>query len=147
MYVIKVKLARDIGGLYRRMSKMMDEMMNINRPCFSRSGEGWIPEADIIETEDELRVLIDLAGVSREDIDVSYDETYLRVEGTRSSGIPPGTPARYHQMEMGFGKFERVFRVPVPIDPVRIEAVFSDGLLVVRLKKPDRTARVVAVKD
>jgi HSP20 family protein len=138
MYIVKVRLARDIGGLYRRMNRMMDDMMNLNRPVLSRSGEGWNPEADIIETEEELRIHVNLAGVTKEHIEISYDETYLRIEGKRESGIPGGEGARYHQMEMGFGSFERVFSLPVPIDPKHIEASFLDGLLTIRMKKPDR---------
>lgn len=149
MYLIKVRLARDIGGLYRSMNRMMDDMMNLNRTYITRSGEGWIPEADVIETKDELRIHISLAGVVKDDIEVSYDETYLRVEGKRDSVLTAGKTARYHQMEMGFGKFERVFSLPVPIDPKNIEAVLQDGLLTIRLQKPanPRAPRHITVTD
>jgi len=136
MYIVKVRLARDIAGLYRSMNRRLESMMNLHSPVLSPSSNGWVPEADIIETEGEVRIQVNLAGVSKEDIEVSYDETYLRVVGKRFPGIPPGTSARYHQMEMGSGSFERIFTMPTRIDPERIEASFEDGLLTIHLGKP-----------
>ena len=149
MYMIKVRLARDIAGLYRRMNRRVDGMMSLHRPVLSPSANGWVPEADIIETEEELRIHVNLAGVSKEDIEVSYDETYLRVVGTRFPDLPSGSAARYHQMEMGSGSFERIFSMPTRIDPERIEACFVDGLLTIRLGKPGRAKapRHVVVHD
>lgn len=149
MYMIKVRLARDVSGLYRRMNRRVEDMMNLHRPVLSPSANGWVPEADIIETEEEIQIHVNLAGVSKENIEVSYDETYLRVVGTRLPGVPSGTAARYHQMEMGFGSFERIFSIPTRIDPGRIEASFVDGLLTIHLGKPRRgkTPRQVVVHD
>ncbi len=149
MYTVKVRLARDIEGLYERMNRMMDEVLNLNRPVLSQSGVGWIPEADVIETEDYLDVRLNLAGVSKEDVEVAFDETYLRVEGRRALDAPAGSCTRYHRLEMGSGRFERIFRVPVHIDPDHIEATLVDGILTVRMSKPGRASksRIVTVTD
>jgi len=149
MVVLKVRLARDIGGLYTRMNRAMDEVLGLSRPFLSQPGSGWTPEADMVETEQDLVVRVNLAGVRKEDIEVAYDETYLRIEGARSPCIPSGTQARYHRLEMGFGPFERVFRIPAPIDPDRIDAAFSDGILTVRMAKQrgNLTPRNVIVKN
>jgi HSP20 family protein len=149
MVVLKVRLARDIGGLYTRMNRAMDEVLNLSRPLLSQPGSGWTPEADMMETEHDLLIRVNLAGVIKEDIEVAYDENYLRIEGTRSPGVSAETRARYHRLEMGFGPFERVFRIPVPIDPDRIDATFSDGILTIRMAKQDEplTPRSVLVKN
>ncbi len=135
MCVLKVRLARDIGGLYERVNRMMDDVLNLHRPMVSQGGGGWIPEADVFETRDLLVVCVNLAGVRREDIEIAYDENYLRVEGKRFPGFHERSGSRYHRLEMGFGPFERVFRVPVGIDPDRIEATLKDGMLWVRMGK------------
>ncbi|MCF8060983.1 MAG: Hsp20/alpha crystallin family protein [Deltaproteobacteria bacterium] len=149
MYTVKVRLARDIGGLYERMNRMMDEVLHLNRPVLSQCGAGWIPEADVIETEDHLVVRVNLAGVRKEEIEVAFGETYLRVEGRRMPDYAPGSRVRYHRLEMGSGGFERIFRVPVPIDPDHIEATLVEGILTVRMTKPGRQSktRVVTVRD
>jgi HSP20 family protein len=149
MYTVKVRLARDIEGLYERMNRMMDEVLNLSRPVLSQSGAGWIPEADVIETEDRLEVRVNLAGVPKDDIEVAFDETYLRVEGKRTPDAPPGSRTCYHRLEMGSGRFERIFRIPVRIDPDHIEAMLVDGILTVRMFKPGQPSksRIVTVTD
>lgn len=141
MYVLKVRLARDIGGLYERVNRMMDDVLNLHRPMVSQGEGGWIPEADVFETEDLLVVCVNLAGVRKEDIEIAYDENYLRIEGKRFPGFQDGSGFRYHRLEMGFGTFERVFRVPVHIDPDRTEATLMDGMLTIRMGKRRSGAR------
>lgn len=138
MQIVKVRLARDIGGIYESMNRMMDEVLNLNRPFLPRCGGGWVPEADMVETEDDLLLCVNLAGVRREDIEVAFDETYLRIEGRRLPTPSPQSKTRYHRLEMGFGEFERVFRIPIRIDPNRIEASLVDGVLTIRMAKPDK---------
>ena len=145
MYFIKVRFDRNLGDLHNRMQKLMDEVLNLARPVLSASDRGWTPEADMYETEDEIFLLVNLAGVRTEDIEVSFHENYLRIEGKRLQSTPPGMLVRYHQLEMGHGSFERIFRIPAVIDEDGIEASYADGLLTIRMRK-DRKPRGVFVK-
>jgi HSP20 family protein len=142
MYFIKVRLDRNIRGLHGRMQHLMGEIMNLNRPLHYSSKSGWIPEADMFETEHEVFLMVNLAGVRRDDIEVSCDENYLRVGGKRIQTIPAGMPARYHQLEIGHGQFERIFRLPAMIDKEQVEAGYEDGLLAVKMKKLREPGRI-----
>ena len=62
----------------------------------------------------------------------------MRIRGKRSRNAPPGSRARYHRMEIGHGEFERILKIPVPIDENRVEAFVDDGLLNVTMKKRGR---------
>ncbi len=135
MYFVKVTLARDLHGVYGRTNGWVDEMINMNRPFRAVHDREWTPEADLYETEEAVVIHVNLAGVRKEDIDVSFDERYLRVSGARTPRIPRGGWARYYHLEMGRGEFERVFSIPGCVDPDRIEASFADGLLTVRMEK------------
>jgi len=118
------------------MRDMIDEMVNMSRPLMSDASSGWTPEADLYESAQEVVLVINVAGIDREDLDVSFHEPYVRVAGTRPIRVEPeGRTVRYHQLEMGRGDFERVFRIPAKIDENRIEATCSEGLLTVRFKK------------
>ena len=142
MYFIKVRLDPNLRGLHDKMQRMMSEMINMSRPLLSTSQSGWSPEADMYETEEEIFLFVNLAGVRREDIEVSYDLNYLRIGGKRTRTIPAGMLARYHQLEIGHGEFERVFRLPAVIDQDQMEASYEDGLLTVRIKKLKERRRV-----
>jgi HSP20 family protein len=135
MYSIKVKFDRNLRVLQNRMQDLMDEMMHLTRPVMAPSRRGWKPEADVYETREGVTILLNLAGVDKKDIAVSFHENHLRVEGTRFQSISSRTPVRYHQLEMGYGDFERTFRIPAAIDEDTIEASYADGLLAIRMKK------------
>lgn len=135
MYFIKVRLDRDLGQVHSKVQRLMTELMNFNRPLLSPSGAGWTPEADLYETEQEVTLVMNLAGARKTDIEVSFYKNYLLVQGRRPPRVPQGTPTRYHQLEIGQGEFERLFRIPGEVDPDGIEASYTDGLLTVHLPK------------
>ncbi|MFO7739119.1 MAG: Hsp20/alpha crystallin family protein [Desulfatiglandaceae bacterium] len=135
MYLIKVKFDPNLRALQNKMQDLMDEMMHLKRPVMAPSRKDWTPEADVYETREDIMILLNLAGVEKKHIAVSFHENHLRVEGKRVQNISSGTPVRYHQLEMGHGDFERTFRIPAAIDEEKIEAFYTDGLLTIRIKK------------
>ena len=120
-----------------------DEVTNLRlRQLMERRGRGsslgggevWSPAVDIFETENEVVLVAEVAGVSREDIKVMVEGEVVRIYGERSSlSTQPG--ARYHRMEISSGAFTRSFRITVPFDPERVEAKIDDGFLKVTLPK------------
>lgn len=142
MYSIKVRFDRTFEDLHHKVWKLMDEMINLPRPLLSIHDAEWSPEADMFETRDEIFLVVNLAGVKKESIEVSFCGNHLRIEGKRARCTPPGTPVRYHQLEMGHGNFERVFRIPIMTDENEIEASYSDGLLTIRIRKSKDAQRI-----
>ncbi|HDG98056.1 MAG: hypothetical protein DRG71_08675 [Deltaproteobacteria bacterium] len=146
MYIIKVKFDRRPRLLQDRMHRVMEEVLRITRPVFSPTGSGWTPEADMYETEESIILIVNVAGVSKEDIEVSYYDGYLSIAGKRILTFPSGPPIRHHQLEIGSGAFERVFRIPSSIEPDSIEATLQDGLLTIQLQKLKQMRRDVIIE-
>ncbi len=97
--------------------------------------EGWTPHTDILETEDDVIIVMDLAGVGKEDFRVTFEENLLKVSGMRTKRQPPGL-IRFHRMEIEYGPFEKLFRVPGElVDPQQIQAVHRNGFLELTLPK------------
>jgi len=100
---------------------------------------GWTPHTDILETEDEVIILMDVPGVGKDDFRVTFEENLLKVSGMRAKRHPPGL-IRFHRMEIEYGPFEKLFRVPMElVDPEKIQAVHRNGFL--ELSLPKRKAR------
>jgi HSP20 family protein len=97
---------------------------------------------DVVETENEVIVRVELAGVHSRDLRVGVDGSELCISGQRSTGEPAGV--RLHQMEIATGPFERRLRIPVGFDRERVNAHLADGILTIRL--PKRGRRSVAVE-
>jgi len=93
----------------------------------------WRPRADVFETDDEIVVYMDIAGMRSEDFRVEFVDGVLSIAGERA---PRQEGKRhYHAMEVQVGPFERRLRLPVPVDPASLRAVYEQGFLDVRLKK------------
>jgi HSP20 family protein len=109
-------------------------------------GDRWQPDVDVFETEKEIVVRVDLAGVRSSDLRVTVDGSMLRISGVRVSG-DSSEVKRLHQMEIATGPFERRVRVPVAFDRERVAAHLSDGFLTVSLSKRSPVRREVKVES
>ena len=97
-------------------------------------GDSWQPDIDVFETDREILVRAEIAGVRGADLRVSVDRQILRISGVRRVERPEGVE-RFHQMEIASGPFERRVHVPVAFDRERVSAHVADGFLTVTLPK------------
>jgi HSP20 family protein len=103
---------------------------------FSERLEGgrFRPAVDVYETEKEIVVQVELAGVRREDVRVTVDGDLLRIRGARAPARDESIQ-RLHQVEIVAGPFERALRIGLPFESGSVRASIEDGLLRVRLPK------------
>src|SRR5258705_11483391 len=99
----------------------------------------FVPAADVIVTDDEVTVLMDVPGVTVDDLTIELEGDLLTVRGERM--LPAATDGdngrASRRLERGFGKFERVLRVPSGLDPDAITASMVDGVLTLRIPMPE----------
>ena len=134
---------------YRALSEGMDSlfetMFGLRLPLLEAKGI-WHPPTDVIETEAEYRVIIEIAGIRREDVHLSFEAGSLTVQGIRPE-IDYGARHHFHIMEIDFGPFERKITLPKTVDRDTIEATYKDGLLEIRMKKrSEPPARTVSIE-
>jgi HSP20 family protein len=94
----------------------------------------WKPPTDVYETPSEIDVIIELAGVTEEDMSVTLFSDLLVVEGTRNQ--PPCADMNAcHQLGIKYGDFRSEIHIAVPVDSEKISAAYKNGLLKVVLRK------------
>lgn len=98
-----------------------------------RSGELWYPAADVYRTEEGWVVKVELAGVSVEDVQIEVQGNVLYIAGSRRDRSC-GYGGSYHQMEITYSSFEKTLKFPTSIEGVKLEHMFDNGLLMIRLK-------------
>jgi HSP20 family protein len=104
-----------------------------------------VPAADVLETADALRVVLDLPGVLEEGISVGFENDVLTIEAERK--IDGAQGEAFLVSERGSGKLRRSFTVNVGVDADRIEAAYERGVLTVTLpKRADAKPRKIGVK-
>jgi len=104
------------------------------------AGGAFIPPADLLIDDDGVTVYMDVPGLRTEHLEIELENDTLTVRGDRPFPYPHengGGPVR--SIERGFGRFERSIRVPRGLDPDAIDASLSDGVLTLRIPKPETT--------
>jgi HSP20 family protein len=129
-------------ALHREMNRMFDDFLrDFDVP--GRGGTAW-PHIEISETDDEIKVMAELAGLEQRDVDITHDDGVLTLKGQKS--LEKNGTLYSERWE---GAFERMIPVGQDVDPDKVKASFRNGVLTVRLsKKPEaqRQAKRIAVQ-
>jgi HSP20 family protein len=94
---------------------------------------GWMPPVDLVEEPDRYVVTAEVAGLSREDIQIQFLDGKLSLRGER----PPHDPqsVRFERVERGHGRFARTLVLPRAIDTSAVTANLENGVLTIDIPK------------
>lgn len=93
------------------------------------------PRIDIVESDREILVYAELAGVSEKDIQLSMGNGVLTIAGEKRPQNQEEWQQSHYLAERAFGAFRRSVNLPAGLDEDAAEASFADGVLTVRLPK------------
>jgi HSP20 family protein len=93
----------------------------------------WTPAMDVVETAEAILVLVDLPGVDPTEVEVSYHQDRLEIDGRRPAPTPHD--ARWYRFERPTGSFHRTILLPVAIDVEKAAAKNENGQLRILLPK------------
>ncbi|MBE0480709.1 MAG: Hsp20/alpha crystallin family protein [Dehalococcoidia bacterium] len=125
----------DFDVIHRQMDRLLDHLAGSKPPLVRFCSAAWEPPIDVYETDNEIVVLIELAGVKQSDIELMIDQDILTVRGERQKVVPIGGKRAYYLMEIGSGYFCRRIRLPVPVDGANVKATYESGFVEVVLPK------------
>lgn len=101
-----------------------------------RAAESWAPAMNVYHLPGRLAVCVDLAGVTREQIEVQLAPGKLSVAGRRTAPEPARAddePMRIFTMEIDHGRFCRTLALPMHVDLDRATSEYRDGMLWITL--------------
>ncbi len=143
MVPISRKLFREIQGMQLQTGRMLRNM-SFTRMVKVESGL-WQPPVDIYESNEEITVYCDLAGVMKDSLELLVEEHQLHISGRRQ--LPrTQTVVCIHQLEIELGAFARTVALPVIIDVEQVSSSYFDGILVVSLKKRVASQIIVRIR-
>ena len=96
------------------------------------------PRADILEGNEEYRIIMDLPGVKNEDLDISLEDQTLSVTAERKMEIPEEFHARRRE-RAGNATFSRSFTLSNAVNVDKISARFDRGVLELVLPKSEKS--------
>lgn len=129
---------QEIADLIAQAQKEVEKLF---RDVWARlSAEGlkfgvWEPPVDVVERGDELVVLVDVPGFSKENIRVKVTETTVEIFAQRTTEIP--MEGRYIiRQRVGDSIYKKV-ELPVKVRPEQAKAKLENGVLEVRIPKSE----------
>jgi HSP20 family protein len=104
------------------------------------------PAMNVWANEDGLIVTAEVPGVSIEDLEINVVNETLTLSGHREPE-QVGEGARYHRQERGYGKFTRTIQLPFRVDPSKVDATLTNGMLRIELPRvEEEKPRKITVK-
>lgn len=125
---------RDLASLQSEVGRLMNGLME--GP--GRTPQSWVPALDVWETENEVVYAFDLPGIEEEKISLEVSEDTLTVSAEREK-VAEVERDRFYRYERRYGQFSRAVGLPQGADPAKITADYTDGVLKVRVPKPEAT--------
>jgi HSP20 family protein len=89
---------------------------------------------DAFQTDDAFIIKAPIAGVQKEDLDVSITDTIITIKGTRH-GEEEIKKENYIAQECYWGSFSRSFQVPEGADTEKSTAILKNGILIIKIPK------------
>lgn len=130
---------RTLAALSEEMDRLVSGVAN------NAWSYGLTPAADVLETEGEYRVLVDLPGIDPAAIQLRVEKDTLHIQVDRKQPQAEAGEA-VHRSERAFGTYYRSFALPRSVDAGRVEAGYQQGVLSVKLpKREEARARSIAV--
>ncbi len=136
MNYIKIKLDDDFDRIGARIEKTIEDIFRPRpvSPMFACRECGWNPPMDMVETDDEIVILAEIAGVEKDDLEVEINSKAVRIYGQRHE-TPKGPNGKYRLAEIQYGSFERILYLPCPVDTENVVSAYRNGMLKIRLTK------------
>lgn len=139
MALVRWNPTKELMNVEREFNRLLDSFGN--RFGLRDTDEGlenavWSPLTDISEDNDKYVVSMDIPGVDKKDVKISYKNGSLIVSGERKQESEDKS-SKYHRIERAYGKYYREFTLPEKIVEDKIEANFKDGTLKVTIPKAE----------
>lgn len=92
----------------------------------------WVPNADVFAMGEDLVIRVELAGVDRDDVEITLHENTLTISGERENDLDDGVSFYVH--ERFYGAFRRSMTLPAGLDEGRISAYSDNGMLEITVR-------------
>ena len=134
--------------LFDDLRSAQDELMRMSRmpghwadpfrqqPGTAPAIQAWAPAVDITEHKDAYLVAADLPGVGTEDLEITFQDGLLTIQGERHPAAD-AAGEKIHRAERRHGAFRRSITLPSHVQADKIEASAQDGVLQILVPKAE----------
>lgn len=118
---------------YALMRSMLRDFDRGLRPA---RGQSVFPAVNLWQGAEGVALTAELPGVEPDGVSITVKEDLLTLSGERKAPeVPEG--ARWHRNERGYGKFNRVVRLPFAATDEKVDARMINGVLQIVVGRPE----------
>jgi HSP20 family protein len=146
MALVRWEPVRELSSIQSEMNRLFNTFFDTPPAGNGPSAGRWIPAMDLVETDDSFVLKADLPGLAEDDVNIEVEENVLTVSGERKAEHEEKREG-FVRVERSYGSFRRSLTLPEGVDPEAVSASFENGVLEVRIPKPEqRKPRKVAIQ-
>ncbi len=146
-----------IYSLQREMNRIFDDFFRglpfegfgeFRAPAAEQMWGDVMTRVDMSETDKELVVKVELPGMTEKDVDISITRNMLTISGEKKQE-KEATEKGWYRMERQYGSFSRTIPLPYEIDSEKVDAVYKNGVLTIRMPKlaaAQKASKTIQVK-
>jgi HSP20 family protein len=131
------RYSRDPFAVMQQLSEEMDELFDsffYGRPARrsrqSQLRDMWVPDVEVREEGNQVRVHVDVPGVPKDNVKVDIQEGMLTIQGERNEERNEGGEQQgFRRTERRYGSFYRSIPLPDGVDTQNAHATMKDGVL------------------
>ncbi len=121
-----------------------------NPDPFFAGGYSKVPAVNIAESENEFQIELAAPGLRKDLFKINVEDDQLIVSSEQKTGsVDGGEDKKYTRKEYSYASFRRTFNLPETADQSKIEAQYTDGVLLITVGKKEEAkaqSREIAVK-
>ena len=138
---------REMVAVRNQMDQIIGDLLREPTERQSNGNRGYVRLAlDVAEDDHIYNVKASLPGVDPADLDISFSENTLTIQGERQAANVDEN-AKWHLRERHTGRFMRSIALPAAINADNISADYEDGVLTLTLPKAEEVKpRRIAVR-
>jgi len=133
----------EVARIQSEINRLFDNLLDLGK---KDEVVNWTPNADIIETDRDLLLKVEVPGVDPARLSLAVHGGNLIIRGEKDRSGVDGR-VEFHLAERAFGGFRRVIHLGVPVNTRQAKAVLNNGLLRISFPKvPNRRGEEVAIE-
>ncbi len=113
---------------------LVDEFVNrdwnLELPSFSTT----VPAVNIIEKETEYKIELAVPGMRKDHFEIEMEEGILSISANQEEE-KTSKKEKFTRREFSYNSFRRSFTIPESVDPAKIDANYTEGVLFISLPK------------
>ncbi|PZO43392.1 MAG: molecular chaperone [Pseudanabaena frigida] len=130
--LVRFQPFQEVEEVRRQFDRLFRDFATLDRET---AKGGWVPASELRDDGDRLTLRLSIPDIEAKDLDIQVTKDSLTIAGERHIERKEESEKGYYWSEISYGKFRRVFALPVAIENEQVKADYTNGILTLTLPK------------